>query len=170
MCCRSKHNITLYWLWVIYSSSQLSTTLVAWRGKSSHPIVCSKTHKSFASYRGCANFLCIVHIEKEGKKGPVVHITSVNRTNNQWRVLYLQYPYIQRSKVLSLICKRQTRRARRARRACLPGRPYVLVNHWITSGVEFSLVSIWALPPNQLAKSENRKNRVDSYLNISDYM
>ena len=159
MCCRSKHNITLYSLWAINTSSQLSTTLVAWRGKSSHPIVCSKTHEYFATYRGRANLFCNVPIYKEGKKGPVVHKTSVNRTNNQWPVLYLQYPYIQRSKVLSLISKRRdkARQGEQGELAC--------IYHFICLETIQILVAysswrffciIWTPPPNQITKSESR--------------
>ena len=159
MCCRSKHNITLYSLSVINTSSQLSTTLVAWMGKSSHPIVCSRTHESFATYRGGANLFCIVPIYKEGKKGPVVHKTSVNRTNNQWPVLYLQYPYIQRSKVLSLISKRRdkARQGEQGELACIYHficletiQILVAYNSW-----RFFCI-IWTPPPNQISKSESR--------------
>ena len=159
MCCRSKHNITLYSLWTINTSSQLSTTLVAWRGKSSHPIVCSKTHKSFATYRGRANLLCIVPIDKEGKKGPVVNKKSVNRTNNQWPVLYLQYPYIQRSKVLSLISKRRdkARQGEQGELACIS---HIICLETIQILVAYNswrfLCIIWTPPPNQITKSESR--------------
>ena len=159
MCCRSKHNITLYSLWNINTSSQLSTTLVAWRGKSSHPIVCSKTHESFATYRGRANLFCIVPMYKEGKKGPVVHKTSVNRTNNQWPGLYLQYPYIQRSKVLSLISKRRDK-ARQGEQGELACVCHIICLETIQILVAYNswrfFCIIWTPPPNQITKSESR--------------
>ena len=172
MCCRSKHNITLYSLSVINSSSQLSTTLVAWMGKSSHPIVCSKTHESFATYRGCANLFCIVPMYKEGKKEPVVYKTSVNRTNNVWRVLSSQYPYIQRSKVLSLISKRRdkARQGEQGELACIYHvicleniQILVAYNSW-----RFFCI-IWTPPPTKY-RNPKAEHRVEIYLNISDYM
>ena len=159
MCCRSKHNITLYSLWAINTSSQLSTTLVAWRGKSSHPIVCSKTHESFLTYRGRANLLCIVPIYKEGKKGHVVHKTSVNRTNNQWRVLSSQYPYIQRSKVLSLISKRRdkARQGEQGELACICHTICLETIQILVAYNSWRFFLYYMNPtPNQIPKSESR--------------
>ena len=143
----------------MYTSSQLSTTLVAWRWKSSHPIVCSKTHKSFATYRGRAYLLCIVPLHKEGKKGPVVHKTSVNRTNNQWRVLSSQYPYIQRSKVLSLISKRRdkARQGEQGELACIC---HIICLETIQILVAYNSWRFFLYymnpTPNQRTKSESR--------------